>query len=119
MVGFGYGVQIGSWLNYQFDMMTDPTSATPFLIHWPSNRMILLIALRTIIAAISIELIRQLGKKLIYTSLCKVQNLNFNDPESKKVPSVEVPLKLTTYALIGIDMAYLTPIIFKRLSLQL
>lgn len=119
MVGFGYGVQIGSWLNYQLGMMTDPTSPTPFLIHWPTNRMLLLIALRTVIAAISIELIRQLGKRLIYPALCNLQSLNSRDPESKKVPGVEVPLKLLTYSLIGIDMAYLSPIIFRRLSLQL
>lgn len=117
MVGFGYGVQIGSWLNYQLDAMTDPIMATPFPIHWPTKQMILLIALRTIIAALSIELIRQLGKKLIYPFLCKVQNLNSKDPQSKKVPCVEVPLKLLTYTLIGVDMAYLTPIIFQRLSL--
>lgn len=119
MVGFGYGVQVGSWLNYQLGMMTDPTAATPFLIHWPTNRMLLLIALRTVIAAISIEMIRQLGKRLLYPVLCKLQNLNSKDLESKKAPAVEVPLKLLTYSLIGIDMAYLSPIIFNRLSLQL
>lgn len=118
MVGFGYGIQVGSWLNYQFGIMNDPlTSSLPSQIYLPNGTMILLIVLRTLIAISSIELIRKLSKKVIYPLLCNVQNLNSKDTESKKVPSVEVPLKLITYSLIGIDIAYLNPIIFRFLKI--
>lgn len=78
-----------------------------------------MVIVRTGLVAITIELTRMFGKKVIYKSLCNLQKLNFNDSESMKQPGVEVPLKLITYGLIGINVATILPISFGYLNLDL
>jgi len=119
MIGFGFGTLIGTWMNFQLSTMTDLISPLPFYIHWPSKTVVLLMILRMTLTTLSVELVRIIGKKLIYPVLCKLQGLNSKDSESMKSPSVEVPLKLIVYAWVGINVACFIPICFKYMNLDL
>lgn len=117
MIGFGYGMVVGSYLNYHFDCMTDPTEQAPFQILLPTARKIINSLLRTVVSAVTVEFYRFLGKKFLYPQLCSLQNLNAKDPESKKAPAVEVPLKLTVYSIIGLNICFNIPILFNYLHI--
>lgn len=98
--------------------MTDPPlSSLPFEIVWPNAWTIILLTIRTLLTALSIESTRIFGKKVIYRLLCKIKSLDFKDTQSMRLPSVEVPLKLMIYSSIGINVAFTLPILFRYLGI--
>lgn len=119
------GVHIGAWLNYQTGNMTHSELNPPYTILWPSYSMLWIALLRTIIGFLLVLLTRQLAKKYSYNILCAILRRDVdnmkkceNNLQNKHKTFVELGCKYITCALIGFNIMYSIPHLFRYLRIE-
>jgi sphingosine-1-phosphate phosphatase 1 len=119
------GIQIGSWLNYQLGYMIPNDFPPPYPIIWPSNNMLGLTILRTIIGFCGVMSTKAIAKSMSYGVVCaflgrdKNELLNSeNTLENKHKIFVELCYKYFACAIIGFNAVYLFPNAFKLVGIE-
>lgn len=119
------GVHIGAWLNYQTGIMTNSELRAPYTVLWPSVTMLCVALVRTVIGFALVLLTRQVAKKYSYNMLCAllrqdVDNMKKceNTFQNKHKTFVELGCKYLTCALIGFNILYSIPHLFRLLRLE-
>jgi len=118
IMGAGAGILLGSWLNYQLGIIKGPGLPPPFPIMWPGYQVCGLALLRAAIGILCIVSARGLGKLAVFSIVCYMRNLDPSDPKTRVKTSVEVPLQLITYLGMGFTITFLSPMIFRLLSIE-
>lgn len=119
------GVHIGAWLNYQSGTMTHAELNPPYTILWPTFTKLFIALIRTIIGFLLVLLTRQIAKKYSYTILCAILKQDVdnmkkskNTLQNKHKMFVELSCKYITCALIGFNILYSIPHLFRVLKLE-
>uniref|UniRef100_A0A1B6D3K7 Phosphatidic acid phosphatase type 2/haloperoxidase domain-containing protein n=1 Tax=Clastoptera arizonana TaxID=38151 RepID=A0A1B6D3K7_9HEMI len=119
------GIYIGAWINYQLGYMSFVSYPPPYTIIWPSYGMIGLGLLRTVIGLIGIIATLAVCKSASYATLSALLQVHSDELQnsctsqnSKARTIVELGYKYVTYLLLGINIVYLLPNVFKLLSIQ-
>lgn len=119
------GVQIGAWLNYQTGIMTNSELNPPYTILWPSYGMLGIALLRTIIGFALVLITRQIAKKYSYNVLCAILRQDVDDMKrrdnnlrNKHKTFVELGCKYITCALIGFNILYSIPHLFRLMHIE-
>jgi len=119
------GVFIGSWTNYQLGQMSEPHSSPPYQVIWPTYGMVGLCLLRAAIGFSCLMATKAICKSASYATICFLFQLN--SEELKKTAhttsnsaknKVELGYKYITYVLMGFNMLYLLPSVFKLLRIE-
>lgn len=120
------GIYIGGWINYQMGAMT-PTAEflqPPYSILWPSTYMLFLAVIRTILGLALVVVTRSVFKTFGYNIVCfllgrdpKEVKSSEDSLENKHKIMAELTYKFITYGMIGFDMQFLLPNLFKLLSI--
>lgn len=100
------------------------TATRPYEIIWPTQRMLGLMILRTIIGICCVIASRAVGKSIAYAFVCKLLGLDQNvvkqsqnTLENRDKIIVELSYKYFVYIFIGIVINYLLPNAFKMLTI--
>ena len=125
ILSVSFGVLSGAWLNYQTGLMTTSDLPLPHIIMWPSSTMFGFLLLRTMIGFFFILLTRQISKGLSYSVLCAILKededklkKSENTWKNKHKTIVELGCKYVTCAMIGFDISYLMPQLFRFLKIE-
>lgn len=120
ILGVSVGVTIGAWTNYQLGAMTEPSQPPPYDIIWPTYEMIGTSILRTIIGFCCIIGTRAICKSASYATLCfLLQSSEIkNSAHSKTKTAIELSYKYITYVLLGFNILYLLPSVFRLLRIE-
>lgn len=120
------GILVGAWLNYQLGALQPPeiTSTRPYEIIWPTQRMIGLMILRTILGLCCVVATRAIGKSIAYALVCALLGRDKtevkkseNSLENRDKTIVELSYKFIVYGMIGFNTNYLLPNVFKMLNI--
>ncbi|XP_060527506.1 sphingosine-1-phosphate phosphatase 1-like [Cylas formicarius] len=119
------GVMIGAWLNYQTGLMTQSDLPAPYMIMWPSYSMFGYLLLRTLIGFFFVFLTRLVFKSLSYSFICTLLRQNEetlkkseNTLQNKHKTAVDLGCKFITYGMIGFNILYLLPQMFRFLRIE-
>ncbi|CAH1124432.1 unnamed protein product [Ceutorhynchus assimilis] len=119
------GVLIGAWLNYQTGQMTSSDLSLPYIIMWPSWTMFGCLLLRTLIGFALVLLTRQLCKSLSYSFICALLKedetklkKSENTLQNKHKTIVDLGCKYVTCGMIGFNLVYLIPLLFRLLKIE-
>ncbi|KAF7272713.1 hypothetical protein GWI33_014525 [Rhynchophorus ferrugineus] len=119
------GALMGAWLNYQTGLMTSSNLPVPHVIMWPSLTMWGCLVLRTIIGFFFVFLTRQIVKHFSYSFICALLKQDEeqlkkseNTLENKHKTIAELGCKYVTCAMIGFNILYLLPQLFRLLRIE-
>lgn len=119
------GVLVGAWLNYQTGLMTSSDLPLPRLIMWPSWSMFGCILLRTAIGFFFVLLTRQLFQSVTYSFICMLLKedesklkQSENTLQNKHKTIVELGCKYVTCAMIGFNILYVLPQLFRFFRIE-
>lgn len=125
IVSVATGIHIGAWCNYQLGYMQPASTAPPYMIIWPTYGMLGLSLLRTVLGLCGVIATRAIGKSISYGFVCillgKDKNELRNSPnslENRDKTIVELSYKYFTFGLIGVNIQYLLPNVFKMLNIH-
>ena len=93
----------------------------PYSILWPSFEMLGTSILRTVIGLVTVvatrALAKPLGRTVTRTLLLLVKESN-NAKEEEMEANVKLGTKLFTYGLVGVDVTWLAPAVFRLLTIE-
>lgn len=118
IMGAGAGILLGSWLNYQLGIIKGPGLPPPFPIMWPGFNVFGLALLRAAIGILCILAARGVGKVVVFSIVCYLHKCDPTDAKTRTQASVEVPYKLITYLGMGLTITFLSPLVFRMLSIE-
>lgn len=120
------GILVASWLNYQLGALEPPgiTSTRPYEIIWPTQHMLGLMVLRTILGLCGIIATRAFGKSIAYAFVCMLLGRDQNEVKASESTLdnrdkiiVELSYKFFVYSMIGFNINFLLPNAFKMLNI--
>lgn len=126
IISVATGVLVASWLNYQLGALQPPgiTSTRPYEIIWPTQRMLGLMILRTILGLCCVIATRAVGKSIAYAFVCMLLGRDQNEVkasestlENRDKIIVELSYKFFVYSMIGFNINFLLPNVFKLLNI--
>lgn len=119
------GVLIGAWLNYQTGLMTISDLPLPHIIMWPSWSMFGCLLVRTLLGILCVFLTRQVFTSLSYSFICMLLKQDeiklkqsANTLQNKHKTLVELGCKYITCAMIGFNILYTLPQVFRFLKIE-
>ncbi|XP_066260883.1 sphingosine-1-phosphate phosphatase 2-like [Euwallacea similis] len=119
------GVLVGAWLNYQTGLMTKSNLPLPRMIMWPSWSMLGCMVLRTGIGFFFVLLTRQVFKSISYSFICMLLKEDEtrlkqteNTLQNKHKTIVELGCKYVTCGMIGFNILYTLPQLFRLLRIE-
>nr|UVW99780.1 sphingosine-1-phosphate phosphatase [Nephotettix cincticeps] len=122
IMGFCTGLYIGAWTNYHRGVMKEPPLPPPYTIIWPSWPMFGTGVLRTVIGLCSVVATVAVCKSAQHAVercvLCDNSSPTANTRNSLARSLVELTCKYISYCLIGFNVLYLMPNVFKMLSIE-
>jgi len=118
ILGVGAGIAAGSWLNYQWGIISGPPMPPPYKILWPTYEMVGLTMLRTCIGILVVVATRAVFKSLTYATACYLLKLDPHDKSNGRKTTVELSSKFLTYAAIAFNAAYLAPAVFRFMNIE-
>lgn len=123
---FAFGVYFGAWINYQLGILTQtaPFLQPPYSILWPSPKMAIMLVVRTFIGLLIILATRTAFKKIGYSIACFLLGRDPNEVrssenslENKHKIMAELTYKFLTYGMIGVDVQFLAPALYKLIGI--
>lgn len=125
MVSVCLGVQIGAWMNYQTGAMSQPELTPPYTIFWPSLYKLGLGCMRMVLGFASIIIVRVITKWFTYCALCTVLRIDVDNLkrsadtlENKHKTFVDLTYKFVSCTIIGFNILYTLPILFRYLGIE-
>jgi sphingosine-1-phosphate phosphatase 1 len=119
ILGSAMGLYLGAWMSYQMGSIRGPPIKPPYSILWPSFEMLGTSLLRTVIGLVTVvatrALAKPLGRTVIRTVLLLVKD---NVKEEEIEANVKLGTKLFTYGLVGVDVTWLAPAVFRLLTIE-
>lgn len=112
------GIFTGCWLNFKQGYIHGPGLPPPYRISWPGYTVVGLALLRASIGIFTSVATRAIFKTIIYAFLRYCLRVDVSDEKVRKKPEVELPTKFITYLAMGFTMAYLSPLVFRFLSIE-
>ena len=121
ILGSAMGLYLGAWMSYQMGSIRGPPMKPPYSILWPSFEMLGTSILRTVIGLVTVvatrALAKPLGRTVTRTLLLLVKESN-NAKEEEMEANVKLGTKLFTYGLVGVDVTWLAPAVFRLLTIE-
>lgn len=118
------GIQIGAWVNYQSNYIITPSSPPPYPIIWPSHTMLGMLLLRTVLGLCCIVATRAIGKFITYAVACTLLGRDRtelirseNSLQNRHKIIVDLSSKYFQSAMIGFNLQYLLPNVFRLLKI--
>ncbi|OQV24551.1 Sphingosine-1-phosphate phosphatase 2 [Hypsibius exemplaris] len=120
----GWGIFMGSWLNYQMGLITAPAITTdgpvlppPYPIIWPSSQQVIYTIFRTVAGLACLATVRIAGKTMAHLAVCAYYKRDPNEVKGKNLVKFELPVKFFTYAAIGMSATFFIPALFRGLNI--
>jgi sphingosine-1-phosphate phosphotase 2 len=106
----GWGIFMGSWLNYQMGLIAAPVITgdgpvlpPPYPIIWPSSQEVMRSVFRTVSGIACLATVRIAGKTMAHLAVCGYYGKDPNEVKGKNLVKFELPVKFFTYAAIGMS----------------
>lgn len=118
VIGTVIGFSIGCSLNNYFGLLNKPDRPPLYDIRYPDALGIFAVFVRTVLGMILLIATRQFFKPFWKRILCTVF---FQDPmkiESMRKKRIEIPLNYLTYMIVGFNVTFLSPYIFRLLNIE-
>lgn len=112
------GFYCGSWLNYNQRLISAPSAPPPYVIIWPTYRMLGQAVARSVLGLCSVVATRAVFKALSSTGARALLGLVQRSCGPHVQPiNVELCYKFVTYVAVGIDIVYTAPLVFRLLQI--
>ncbi|CAG9853672.1 unnamed protein product [Phyllotreta striolata] len=125
ILGLSVGIELGAWTNYQAGIMKPTELTAPYIIMWLSYTMFGCLLLRTFIGFVCVLLTKKISSYITYNFLCAIlkQDVDIlkkseNTLQNKHKTFVELSCKFVSCALIGFNILYLIPQLFRFLRIE-
>ena len=130
ILGSAMGLYLGAWMSFQMGSIRGPPVSAPYSILWPTYEMLATSLLRTIIGLLTVVSCRAVAKplgRLVIGSLLRLVKDNKpqhgssnkeEENEHEMDANVKLGTKLFTYGLVGVDVMWLAPVIFRLLNIE-
>jgi hypothetical protein len=116
------GVELGTWLNYQIGYLNDNNVTLPLEYGINSYNSIFF---RTIVGLAIAGLTEFIGKLVVYDSLClyfkkdkQILKETANSVDNTEKNFIDLSTKFVTYAVLGVNVVFFVPLIYKFLNIQ-
>ena len=123
-VGLYAGIAVGAWINYQLGYIEEPILRPPYPVIWPSHAMWGQLLLRTVLGLCCVLATKAVGKTVCYAVACAFLGRDRtelikseNSLENKAKIFVDLSSKFTMTLMIGINIQYLLPNVFKLIGI--
>ncbi|XP_043531886.1 sphingosine-1-phosphate phosphatase 2-like [Chiloscyllium plagiosum] len=117
IVSAGGGAALATWINHQWSLLPEPSSAPPYDIPTLSAPLICRMGARFAIGIVIVFIARQLIKSVALTLVCRLAGVSPRDREARKLLRVEVPYKYITYSCLGVVGLAVCPAVHHYLAL--
>jgi sphingosine-1-phosphate phosphatase 1 len=118
------GIEVGAWLNYQLGNLSSPTTPPPYEIIYPTYITFGLLLVRTVFGLCCIMATRAFGKSISYAFVCALLGKDKNELrnsanslENKNKIIVELSYKFFATFMVGFNLQYFLPNLFKMLAI--
>jgi sphingosine-1-phosphate phosphatase 1 len=115
IIGTVVGFSVGAFFNNQLGFLQKPDYPPLYDIRSPS---IVHLVLRTLIGLLILIAIRQIFKTFLLRLICFIYNCDHNDPIVRRKKKIELPYNYITYFVIGLNIAFLSPYLFRLLGIE-
>ncbi|XP_048471207.1 sphingosine-1-phosphate phosphatase 2-like isoform X3 [Rhincodon typus] len=117
IVSAGGGAALATWINHQWSLLPEPSSAPPYDIPALSAPLICRMSARFAIGIVIVFIARHLIKSVALTLVCRLAGVSPLDREARKLLRVEVPYKYITYSCLGVVGLAVCPAVHRYLAL--
>ncbi len=118
VVSVSTGVLVGYWIMHQCGMISHQVAQATYPLPALTVDLITMSIMRLLVGAVVLLVARTLLKFILYGTLCRMFNVDKNDPKMKQMLKVELPYKFITYSVIAVLCVMCVPLIFKWLGIQ-
>ena len=118
IIGVVCGTSIGHWINSNLEVFTDPSGALPYPIIWPDMLWVAHSVARMLIGGFILFITRAIVKFVVFRVMCNYHSISPSDDKAQMMPSIQIPQKLLTYSLIGLNAVFITPYIFRCFGIE-
>lgn len=118
IIGTVVGFSVGAFLNNEFGLLERPAEPPLYDIQFPNALGYLHAIVRTPIGIGMFVACRYVLKRSLLRVICSLNSLDWRDPASKQLKCVELPYYYLSYFVLGIDIAFLSPLVFRLLNIE-
>ena len=116
IIGTVVGFTIGANLANAFGYLMRPSEPPLYDINFHINYVHCVV--RTCLGVAVLVATRQVLKKIVLRALCALYGRDARDPASKREFEIELPYYFFTYLVIGINVSFVSPVLFHKLGIQ-
>lgn len=118
IIGTVCGFSVGAFLNNQFGFWVRPSEPPLYDILFPNALGYLHLVVRTALGILMFLACRYILKKSLLRLICHLNRLDYQDPASKKLKCVELPYYYLSYFVLGTNIAFMSPFVFRMLNIE-
>lgn len=118
ITGTVVGFSVGAYLSHGLGLLARPAEPPLYDIQFPNALGYLHVLVRTPIGILMFFACRYILKRSLLRVICSLNGLDWRDPASKKLKAVELPYYYLSYFVLGVDIAFLSPVIFRLLNIE-
>lgn len=118
IIGTVCGFSVGAFLNNQFGFWVRPSEPPLYDILFPNALGYLHLVVRTALGILMFVACRYILKKSLLRLICHLNRLDYQDPASKKLKCVELPYYYLSYFVLGTNIAFMSPFVFRMLNIE-
>ncbi|CAF0922054.1 unnamed protein product [Rotaria sordida] len=115
ILGSTFGLLSSATIMQKFDLLERPLTPPIYSIITPNLGFCVL---RTIIGLLIIYATRQIVKTIVLRITSLIYGLDWKDPEIKRLAKVELPYYYLTYFVIGFNIAFTCPLVFRMIGIN-
>jgi sphingosine-1-phosphate phosphatase 1 len=118
IIGSVVGFSIGSYLSNYLGYLNKPDEPPLYNIIFPDALGYLFGVIRTILGLSTLMATRLFFKSSLLKFLCAIYKCDIKDPATRQQKKIELPFNYITYFGIGLNIAFISPLIFRYLGIQ-
>ena len=115
ILGSAFGLCSATTAMHQIGLLQRPLTPPIYAIIAPNLG---LCVIRTIFGMLFVYVTRQIVKTVVLRATCAIYGLDWRNPESKRLGKVEMPYYYLTYYVIGFNVSFTCPLIFRALGIN-
>jgi sphingosine-1-phosphate phosphatase 1 len=118
IIGTVAGFSVGAYLNNHLGYLERPAEPPLYDIHFPNALGYVFGVVRTILGLLMFLACRQILKKSLLRFICYLNGRDYKDPQSKRLKAVELPYNYFSYFVLGMNIAFMSPFVFRLLNIE-
>lgn len=118
IIGTVVGFAVGAHLNNRLGLLERPAEPPLYDIHFPNAVGYVHAVLRTTLGILMFFACHFVLKRSLLKLICRLNGLDPRDPASKRTKVVELPYYYLSYFVIGTNIAFISPVVFRLLNIE-